>query len=33
MKFLLGTLMKLRAKFALTPEQAEELARIKFPCC
>ena len=21
------------ARFALTPEQADQLARIKFPCC
>lgn len=26
-------LMRIRARFALTPERAERLAEIKFPCC
>ncbi len=33
MKKLMSTLQKLRRKAALTPEQAEQLAHIKFPCC
>lgn len=24
---------RLRRTFALTPEQAEQLAKVKFPCC
>ena len=24
---------RLRRKWALTPEQAEQLAKVKFPCC
>jgi hypothetical protein len=26
-------IMHLRRKFAMTPEQAETIASIKFPCC
>lgn len=29
----LSLLMRLRKQFALTPAQAETLARVKFPCC
>ncbi|SPJ22683.1 hypothetical protein PAA8504_00480 [Palleronia abyssalis] len=28
-----SALRSLRDKFSLTPEQAETLARVKFPCC
>lgn len=33
MKRLWAALNTLRKKAALTPEQAEQLAHIKFPCC
>jgi hypothetical protein len=33
MRTLWQALIALRRKTALTPEQAEQLARIKFPCC
>ncbi|PJI85370.1 hypothetical protein BC777_3372 [Yoonia maricola] len=33
MKTLKQIIMRLRRKAALTPEQAEILATIKFPCC
>lgn len=33
MKKLWRALTVLRRKTALTPEQAEQLAQIKFPCC
>jgi hypothetical protein len=28
-----AAIARIRHKFALTPEQAETLAAIKFPCC
>lgn len=33
MKKLLRAFANLRRKATLTPEQAEQLAQIKFPCC
>lgn len=33
MKTLRFMFLRLRQKIALTPEQAEELAKIKHPCC
>lgn len=33
MKILRRIATRLRRKMALTPEQAEQLATIKFPCC
>lgn len=33
MRRLLQALTELRRKAALTPEQADQLAQIKFPCC
>ncbi len=33
MNFLRHTWFKIAQKIALTPEQAERLARVKFPCC
>lgn len=33
MKTLRHAAARLRRKLALTPEQAEQLATIKFPCC
>ena len=33
MKTLKSFAIRLRRKWALTPEQAEVLATIKFPCC
>ena len=33
MRIIKPLFTKLRAKFALKPEQAELLAKIKFPCC
>jgi hypothetical protein len=33
MKWLVSKWTALRVKWALTPEQAEALAKIKFPCC
>jgi ribosome-associated toxin RatA of RatAB toxin-antitoxin module len=33
MSILQTLFRKLRGKWALTPEQAETLATIKFPCC
>ena len=32
-KFVLARLQQLRKRAALTPEQAEHLAHVKFPCC
>ncbi len=33
MKVLRKFATRLRRLFTLTPEQAEQLAKIKFPCC
>lgn len=33
MKMLQRLVTRLRRRLALTPEQAEHLATIKFPCC
>jgi len=33
MNWLVVKWKRLRKKCALTPEQAEQLAKIKFPCC
>ena len=33
MKIFKTLAARLRRKFALTPEQANQLATIKFPCC
>ncbi len=33
MKAIRKIAARLRRKFALTPEQADHLATIKFPCC
>ena len=33
MKTLFEITIRLRRKFALTPEQADLIATIKFPCC
>lgn len=33
MKILQRLVARLRQRLALTPEQAEHLATIKFPCC
>jgi len=33
MRKLKAIIARLRRKYALTPEQAETLASIKFPCC
>lgn len=33
MMWLVSKWTRLRKKCALTPEQAEQLATIKFPCC
>lgn len=33
MKILQRLAVRLRRRVALTPEQAEHLATIKFPCC
>jgi len=33
MRLLRDRFARLRRKLALTPEQAEALAHIKFPCC
>lgn len=30
---VLRPIARLRRRLALSPEQAEQLARIKFPCC
>jgi hypothetical protein len=33
MTSLFKAIARLRRRYALTPEQAERLAHIKFPCC
>ncbi len=33
MSWIVTRWTRLRKRFALTPEQAEQLANIKFPCC
>lgn len=33
MRTIRATILRLRRKWALTPEQADQLAAIKFPCC